>query len=57
MSTEDYLARMRTSNYYLHLAPDDQQRLDEGLAAVLDAHGGTYRNRTDAVLVTARRAG
>ncbi len=57
VSTEDYLARMRTSNYYLHLSPEDQRRLDEGLAAVLDAHGGTYRNRTDAVLVTARRAG
>ena len=57
VSTEDYLARMRTSNYYLHLSSDDQQRLDEGLAAVLDDHGGTYRNRTDAVLVTARRAG
>jgi SAM-dependent methyltransferase len=56
LSTEDYLARLRTSNYYLHLAPEGQQRLDEGIAAVLDAHGGTYRNRTNAVLVTARRS-
>ena len=57
VSTVDYLARLRTSNNYLHLSPENQQRLDEGLTAVLDAHGGTYRNRTDAVLVTARLAG
>jgi SAM-dependent methyltransferase len=56
LSTEDYLARLRTTNYYLHLPPEDQPRLDRGIAAVLDTHGGTYRNRTDAVLVTARRA-
>ena len=57
VSADDYLARLRTSNYYLHLPAYDQQRLDERLRAVLDAHGGMYASRTNAVLVTARRSG
>ena len=56
LTTEHYLARVRTTNGYLHLAAEDQQRLEQGLAAVIDAHGGSYAARYDAVLVTARRA-
>jgi SAM-dependent methyltransferase len=54
MSVDDYLARIRTTNNYLHLDPEGQQRLEQRLAAVLDAHGGEYRSRTNAVVVTAR---
>jgi SAM-dependent methyltransferase len=57
LPAEDYLARMRTSNYYLHLTSEKQLALDEGLTAVLDAHGGVYPSKGDATLVTARRAG
>jgi SAM-dependent methyltransferase len=57
LSAEEYLARLRTSNYYLHLSSDRQRRLDEALAAVIRAHGGVYRSRSFATLVTARRAG
>jgi SAM-dependent methyltransferase len=56
LSIEDYLARIRTTNTYLHLAPEDQQRLEHGLAAVLGAHGGVLPANHFAVLVTARRA-
>ncbi len=56
LSTDDYLARLRTSNHYLHLAADGQRRLDEGLAAVIEKHGGTYHARSWATLVTARRS-
>jgi SAM-dependent methyltransferase len=54
-SVEGFLARTRTSNHYLHLEPADRRRLEDGLAAVIERHGGTYRVRGDAVLVTARR--
>ena len=55
LSVEDYLARVRTSNNYLHLTPDDQRRLERGLGEAVDAHGGVYRASHFAVLVTARR--
>ena len=42
LSTDEYLERLRTSNYYLHLARDLQQRLDDALRTVIEAHGGTY---------------
>ena len=56
LSTEHYLARVRTTNSYLHLAAVDQQRLEQGLSAVIEARGGTYTASHYAVLVTARRA-
>jgi SAM-dependent methyltransferase len=56
LPVEDYLARIRTTNSYLHLSSDDQRRLEEGLAAVLHEHGGAYPASHSAVLVTARRA-
>jgi SAM-dependent methyltransferase len=56
LSTEHYLARVRTTNGYLHLAAEDQQRLEQELAAVIEAHGGSYTAGYWAVLVTARRA-
>jgi SAM-dependent methyltransferase len=56
LSVEDYLARIRTTNNYLHLEREKQQRLEHRLAAVLEAHGGTYTARYSAILVTARRA-
>ena len=56
LSVEGYLERMRTTNAYLHLAPEDQERLERRMAAVIEAHGGTYPVRHFAVLVTARRA-
>jgi SAM-dependent methyltransferase len=56
LTVDDYLARIRTTNNYLHLTPEAQQRLERSLAAVLDAHGGTYRAKYFAVLVTALRA-
>jgi SAM-dependent methyltransferase len=54
-SADDYIRLTRTTNNYLHLAPGDQQRLDKGLSAVFEAHGGTYHATGLAVLVTARR--
>lgn len=56
LTVEDYLARIRTTNNYLHVAPEAQHRLERGLAAVIDAHGGTYTSKYFAVLVTALRA-
>lgn len=55
-SVEDYLARIATTNGYLHLTPADRQRLEEGVTAVFEAHGGTYTTAYSAILVTARRA-
>jgi len=54
-SVDEYLERTRTTNSYLHLATGDQQRLEHGLRAVLEAHGATYSGKHFAVLVTARR--
>jgi SAM-dependent methyltransferase len=56
LTIPEYLERIRTSNYYLHLAPDKQQRLDAGLTAAIERHGGTYPVTSSATLVTARRA-
>lgn len=56
LTIADYLDRIRTSNYYLHLTPDQQRRLDDGLAAAIERHGGTYPATSSATLVTARRA-
>lgn len=56
LSVEDYLARIRTTNNYLHLDPDKRQRLERDVAAVIEAHGGSYRSKYFAVLVTARRS-
>jgi SAM-dependent methyltransferase len=56
LTVEDYLAQIHTSNYYLHLAPEQQQRLDDGLTTAIEKHGGTYPARSFATLVTARRA-
>jgi SAM-dependent methyltransferase len=56
LTIPEYLDRIRTSNYYLHLAPAEQQRLDEGLTAAIEKHGGTYPVTSSATLVTARRA-
>ncbi len=53
LTVDDYLARIRTTNNYLHLTPEARQRLERSLTAVLDAHGGTYRAKYFAVLVTA----
>jgi SAM-dependent methyltransferase len=54
---DDYLARIRTTNNYLHMDAETQQRLERELAEALRAHGGVYPERTFAVLVTAPRAG
>lgn len=56
MTAEQYLAQIRTTNSYLHLSPDEQRRLEEGSAAVIEAHGGTFEAGYSAVLVTALRA-
>jgi SAM-dependent methyltransferase len=56
LSAEGYLARIRTANNYLHLAPGDQQRLERGITEAIEAHGGVYQESRFAVLVTARRA-
>jgi SAM-dependent methyltransferase len=56
MPVDDYLARIRTTNSYLHMPPEQQQALERGLAAVINAHGGTYPVHGASVLVTARRA-
>jgi SAM-dependent methyltransferase len=56
LSVEEYLARVRTTNNYLHLGADDRTRLEQGLGAVIDAHGGTLPVSHFAVLVTARRS-
>lgn len=55
LSIDDYLARIRTTNGYLHLTPAEQQRLEEGVTAVFEANGGVYTVGYSAVLVTARR--
>jgi SAM-dependent methyltransferase len=55
-SADDYIRLTRTTNNYLHLEPADQQRLDKGLSAVFEAHGGAYHATGFAVLVTARPA-
>jgi SAM-dependent methyltransferase len=55
LTIPEYLDRIRTSNYYLHLTPDEQHRLDAGLAAAIERHGGTYPATSSATLVTARR--
>lgn len=56
LPVEDYLAVIRTTNYFLHLDPARQEQLEAGLAAVLRRHGGVYVSRGYATLVTARRA-
>ena len=53
---DDYLARIRTTNNYLHMDAETQQRLERELAAVLVEHGGVYPSHTFATLVMARRA-
>lgn len=57
MSLEDYLARIRTTNAYLHMDDERRRRLEEGVTEVLREHGGLYPSRTFATLVTARRTG
>jgi hypothetical protein len=57
LSVEAYLARIRTTNSYLHLSAEKRQRLEDGFTAVLEAHGGTYHASNFAILVTARRVG
>ncbi len=52
---DDYLARIRTTNNYLHMDAGTRERLEQELAATLRAHGGVYPSRTFATLVTARR--
>jgi len=56
MSVQDYLARIRTTNNYLHLTDDEQARLAQDLTAVIEKHGGTYPASSFATLVTGRRA-
>jgi SAM-dependent methyltransferase len=53
---DDYIARIRTTNNYLHMETEKQQQLERELTAVLQAHGGVYPSRGFAVLVSARRA-
>jgi hypothetical protein len=53
---DDYLARIRTTNNYLHMDAGTQERLERELAETLREHGGVYPERSFAVLVTARRA-
>jgi len=55
MPLQDYLALIRTTNNYLHLAPEQQQGLERELAGVIGRHGGTYPAHGYATLVTARR--
>jgi SAM-dependent methyltransferase len=55
-SVDEYLALVRTTNSYLHMAPEAREQLEQGLAAVIERHGGTYEDHSYAVLVTARRA-
>jgi SAM-dependent methyltransferase len=52
---DDYLARIRTTNNYLHMDDERRQRLEQGLTEVLRAHGGVYPSRTFGTLVTSRR--
>ena len=56
LTITEYLDRIRTSNYYLHLTADEQSRLDDGLTAAIEKHGGVYPVTSSATLVTARRA-
>ena len=53
---DDYLARIRTTNNYLHMDADARERLEQGLTEVLREHGGVYPERSFTTLVTARRA-
>jgi SAM-dependent methyltransferase len=55
-SADEYLARLRTTNAYLHLDAERRRRLESRVAAALVDHGGTYVSRSSATLVTARRA-
>lgn len=55
MPVVDYLALIRTTNNYLHLAPEQQRGLEHAIADVVGRHGGTYPGHGYAVLVTARR--
>jgi SAM-dependent methyltransferase len=56
LTTAAYLARIRTTNAYLHLAPERQQALERGLGAAVERSGGTYRSTHFATLVSARRS-
>jgi SAM-dependent methyltransferase len=53
---DDYLARIRTTNNYLHMDAEAQERLERELAEALRAHGAVYPERTFATLVTATKA-
>jgi SAM-dependent methyltransferase len=53
---DDYLARIRTTNNYLHMAPEKREQLERELTSVLREHGGVYPSRSYALLVSARRA-
>jgi SAM-dependent methyltransferase len=56
-TAERLIAVMRTTSMYLGLDADERQRLDHGLAAVVDEAGGSYPLNLYAVLITARAAG
>lgn len=56
LGPDDYLARIRTTNSYLHLPSEGRERLERELAEVLERHGGRYRATNEATLVTACRA-
>jgi SAM-dependent methyltransferase len=55
-TAEHLVAVTRTTSMYLGLDPDERQRLERGLTAVVDEAGGSLPVALHAVLVTARVA-
>jgi ubiquinone/menaquinone biosynthesis C-methylase UbiE len=55
-TAEHLIAVTRTTSMYLGLDPDERQRLEHGLAAVVDGAGGSLPVELYSVLVTARAA-
>jgi ubiquinone/menaquinone biosynthesis C-methylase UbiE len=56
-TAERLVAVTRTTSMYLALDAADRQRLEQGLAAVLDETGGSFPLTMYGVLITARAAG
>ena len=56
-STEEVIGHVRTTTAYLRLDAERQGVLEQSLAEVVEARGGTYRSTHFATLVTARAVG
>ena len=56
VTAAEHLAHVRTTSSYLGLTPDERKALEDGLSAVFDSVGGSYRGTRFATLVTARSA-